>query len=240
MIRTLTIVTVLTLSGIASAADEGRLRFNQDVRPMLSDKCFACHGFDAKKRKGDLRLDTPEGAYAVNDDAQAIKPGDLAKSELWKRINSTDDDEVMPPPESHKKLTPQEKALFKRWIEEGAAYEKHWAFEVPVKADPPAIQKSKFRIQNPIDAFIGDRLEREGLDFSPEADRETLIRRVAFAVTGLPPTVKEVGTASVAMLGDKVCTTAKALGLIGPLGGETVIKLEKSGCPSGKSRATAC
>ena len=192
MIRTLTIVAVITLTGIAAAADEGRLRFNQDVRPILSDKCFACHGFDAKKRKGDLRLDTPEGAYAVNDDAQAIKPGDLAKSELWKRINSTDDDEVMPPPESHKKLTPQEKALFKRWIEEGAAYQKHWAFEVPVKAEPPVIQKSKFRIQNPIDAFIGDRLEREGLDFSPEADRETLIRRVAFAVTGLPPTVNEV------------------------------------------------
>ena len=190
MTRTLAIFTILSLAGIAIAED-GKLRFNQDVRPILSDKCFACHGFDAKKRKGDLRLDTPEGAYAVTDGAQAIRPGDLAKSEFWKRINSTDEDEVMPPPESHKKLSPEEKAIFRRWIEEGAQYQKHWAFEAPVKVEPPAIRSPQPAIRNPIDAFIGDRLKREGLNVSPETNRETLIRRVAFAVTGLPPTVNE-------------------------------------------------
>ncbi len=191
MIRLHSIFPIVVFAGIASAADDGKLRFNQDVRPILSDKCFACHGFDAKKRKGDLRLDTSEGAFAVNDGAQAIKPGDLAKSEFWKRINTTDEDDIMPPQESHKKLTAEEKGIFKRWIEEGAKYQKHWAFEAPVKAAPPSIQNSEFRIQNPIDAFIGDRLQREGLAFSPEADRETLVRRVAFAVTGLPPTLAE-------------------------------------------------
>ena len=190
MTRTLAIFTILSLAGIAIAED-GKLRFNQDVRPILSDKCFACHGFDAKKRKGDLRLDTPEGAYAVTDGAQAIRPGDLVKSEFWKRINSTDEDEVMPPPESHKKLSPEEKAIFRRWIEEGAQYQKHWAFEAPVKVEPPAIRSPQPAIRNPIDAFIGDRLKREGLNVSPETNRETLIRRVAFAVTGLPPTVNE-------------------------------------------------
>jgi hypothetical protein len=189
MTRRLALATVLILAGIpfpASAANDGKLRFNQDIRPILSDKCFACHGTDPKKRKADLRLDTPEGAYAVTDDVQAIAPGDLAKSEAWKRILSKDEDEVMPPPESHKKLSDAEKAIIKRWIEEGAAYQKHWAFEAPVKAALPAGAGG-----NPIDAFIGDRLQREGLAFSPEADRGTLIRRVAFAVTGLPPTVKE-------------------------------------------------
>jgi cytochrome c553 len=194
MIRRPAFTAVLALAGIsavASAADGGKLRFNQDIRPIFSDKCFACHGFDAKKRKADRRLDTPDGAYAVKDDVKAIAPGDLAKSEAWKRILSKDDDEVMPPPESHKKLSGAEKTLIRRWIEEGAAYEKHWAFEPSVKVAVPEIQNPKSKIQNPIDAFIGDRLKRERLEFSPEADRETLVRRVAFALTGLPPTVKE-------------------------------------------------
>jgi len=131
MIRRSVFVAALVLAGIspvAFAADGGKLRFNQDIRPIFSDKCFACHGFDAKKRKADRRLDTPEGAYAVADGVQAIAPGDLAKSEAWKRILSRDEDEVMPPPESHKKLSDAEKALIKRWIEEGATYQKHWAF----------------------------------------------------------------------------------------------------------------
>ncbi len=189
------LATILALSGIsatAPAADDGKLRFNRDIRPILSDKCFACHGTDVKKRKADRRIDTAEGAYAVSDGVQAIKPGDLAKSEVWKRITTTNEDDVMPPPESHKKLSDAEKALIKRWIEEGAEYQKHWAFEPPVKAAPPAIGNPQSAIRNPIDAFIADRLQREGLAFSAEADRETLIRRVAFAVTGLPPTVKEV------------------------------------------------
>ncbi len=186
-------LAALALVGIsaASAAAEAKLRFNQDIRPILSDKCFACHGTDAKKRKADRRLDTPEGAYAVNDSVQAIAPGDLTKSEVWQRIITKDEDDVMPPLDSHKKMSDAEKALIKRWIEEGANYQKHWAFEPPVKMEPPTLPNSEMKIQNPIDAFIGERLLREGLKFSPEADRETLVRRVAFAVTGLPPTLQE-------------------------------------------------
>ena len=175
---------LLAAPAFAAIADKP-LSFNQDIRPILSDKCFACHGFDAKKRKADLRLDTPEGAYAVVDGVQAIKPGDLAKSDAWLRINSTDKDEVMPPPDSHRTLSAAEKATLKRWIEQGAKYQRHWAFEPPVKATPPASG-------NPIDAFLDARLKNERLAFAPAADRETLVRRVSFALTGLPPTIREV------------------------------------------------
>lgn len=168
------------------AADGQKLGFNEHIRPILSDKCFACHGFDARKRKADRRLDTPEGATVEKDGVRAIVPGDLEKSESWLRIISTDKDEVMPPPEFHKPLTEAEKATIKKWIEQGAAYEKHWAFETPHKPAVPAAGT------NPIDAFISAKLKTAGLHLSPQADRETLIRRVSFALTGLPPTVREV------------------------------------------------
>ncbi|HET6409080.1 MAG TPA: PSD1 and planctomycete cytochrome C domain-containing protein, partial [Chthoniobacteraceae bacterium] len=176
----------------AAMADGGStpLSFNEHIRPIFSDKCFACHGFDAKHRKADRRLDTQEGAYALLDGIQAIKPGDLEGSDAWVRIVSKDKDEVMPPEDSHKTLTEKEKAMIKRWIEEGATYQKHWAFEAPVKKEPPKVEGS--RASHPIDSFIGDRLKRENLPMAPEADRETLIRRVSFATTGLPPTVKEL------------------------------------------------
>src|SRR5262245_59595559 len=165
--------------GAAAMAGEvnAPLSFNEHIRPILSDKCFFCHGFDAKHREADRRLDTPEGAYAVNEGIQAIKPGDLAGSDAWVRIISDDKDEVMPPPKSHKPLKENETALIKRWIEEGAVYQKHWAFEAPVKHDPPKVEG--YRINNPIDAFIAERLKREKLPMTPEADRETLIRRVS-------------------------------------------------------------
>ena len=104
----------------SAAAAEKTLSFNRDIRPVLSSKCFACHGFDAKKRQADLRLDTPEGAAEEHDGVRAVVPGDLAKSELWRRVTSTDDDEVMPPPTSNKKLTAAERELLKQWIEQGA------------------------------------------------------------------------------------------------------------------------
>src|SRR5438046_2068055 len=107
---------------VGRAADDHPLSFNRDIRPILSSKCFACHGFDAKKRQADMRLDTPEGATAEHDGVRAIVPGDLAKSELWRRVTSSDEDEMMPPPASNKKLTAGEKALLKRWIEQGAKY----------------------------------------------------------------------------------------------------------------------
>src|SRR5436190_19302681 len=105
---------VLLLPCVA-VADEP-ISFNRDIRPILSDKCFACHGFDAKKRQADLRLDTPEGATADHDGVQAIAPGNLAKSELWRRVTNTDEDEMMPPPASNKKLTDAERRLLKKWI----------------------------------------------------------------------------------------------------------------------------
>eukprot|EP01031_Cornospumella_fuschlensis_P016440 gene16440-20093_t len=123
-----------------------KLDFNRDIRPILSDNCFACHGLDAKKRKADLRLDTAEGALAINDGVQAVKPGDPTASALIQRIITTDPDEVMPPPESHKKITPQQLSILKQWIAEGAGYKKHWAFEPPVKATPPAIRTPEIPI----------------------------------------------------------------------------------------------
>lgn len=179
---------------LAAAAD---VTFNRDVRSILSENCFACHGFDAKQRKADLRLDIPAGAYAARDERFAIKPGDLAKSEVWERINSDDPNVAMPPPSTKKKLTEEQKQTIRRWIEQGAVYQKHWAFEAPVKPNepvPPAdsVAKQAGWPRNAVDRFILERLAREGLSPRPEASRATLIRRVAFALTGLPPTVQEV------------------------------------------------
>ena len=156
------------------------------MRPILADACFACHGLDPKSRKAKLRLDTPEGAYAIRKDLAAIKPGSLEESEVWKRITSPHADSVMPPPESNKKLTPAQKEVIRLWIKQGAKYQKHWSFEAITKSSVPA------SAANPIDAFILARLQKEGLKPTAEADRETLVRRVSFALTGLPPTVKEV------------------------------------------------
>jgi hypothetical protein len=124
------------LAGSSLSAGEP-LRFNQDIRPILSDHCFACHGFDAKKRKADLRLDVAESAFADHDGVRAIVPGKVEESALWERIQSSDDDDIMPPPDFHKPLSPTEKATLKQWIGEGAPYEAHWAFVKPRKADVP-------------------------------------------------------------------------------------------------------
>jgi hypothetical protein len=161
--------------------------YNRDIRPILSEKCFACHGFDAKHREADLRLDTPEGAYAPTDGKlPGIKPGSPADSEVWRRIITDDKDDVMPPVDSHKILEPAEKELIRKWIEAGARYEKHWAFEIPVRPPVPAADG------NPIDAFLLARLKKEGLQPSPEADKATLLRRVTLDLTGLPPTIAEI------------------------------------------------
>jgi hypothetical protein len=176
---------VLLLFPSALAAAEGRLSFNRDIRPILSENCFACHGFDAKKREADLRLDTAEGAAADLGGYQAIVPGSLEKSEAWQRILSTDPDEIMPPPKSHKTLTDAQKNTLKRWIEEGAVYERHWSLETPVKPAVPSGRPA-------IDALLEARLGEKQPAFLPEADRATLIRRVAFTLTGLPPTLAEV------------------------------------------------
>jgi cytochrome c553 len=174
--------------GRSAAAD---LSFNRDVRPILSDKCFSCHGFDPKARKADRRLDTPEGATAEIEGVRAIVPGDLKKSDAWQRIIAEDKDEVMPPPKSHKTLSAAEKEILKRWIEQGARYDKHWSFEPPQRAPLPKVQDQPW-VRNPIDAYVLAGLEHAGLKPAPEADRRTLARRVALDLTGLPPTPEQV------------------------------------------------
>lgn len=180
-----------TISSARAAEDSDKVEFNRDIRPILSDKCFACHGLDPKHREGGLRLDTLEGATAEHEGHRAIVAKDLAKSEMWQRIIATDADKRMPPAESNKTLTDAEKALIKRWIEQGAPYQKHWAFEAPQKQDVPKADAA-LKSTNPLDAFLAERLKREKLAMNPEASRETLIRRVAFSLTGLPPTPAEV------------------------------------------------
>ncbi|MGQ0635435.1 MAG: DUF1553 domain-containing protein [Planctomycetaceae bacterium] len=175
----------------ASAPSGGQIFFNDQVRPILADNCFACHGFDARQRKADLRLDVPEGAFGDRDGVFPIKPGKPDESEVWQRIISDDPHEMMPPPASKKSLTAAQKDLIKRWIEQGAVYQKHWAFERAAHRPEPELGQASWP-RNSVDRFILARLEREGLAPQPEADRATLIRRVAFALTGLPPTIAEV------------------------------------------------
>jgi hypothetical protein len=167
--------------------------YNLHVKPILSDKCFACHGPDQKKQKGDLRLDAAHFAYEKRSESgrRAISPGKAAGSELVYRILSTDPELLMPSPESHLTLTPVEKATLIKWIEQGAEYKPHWAFVAPQKPEVPKV-KNKEWAKNEIDYFVLNRLEKEGLQPSPEADRETLIRRVSFDLTGLPPTLKDI------------------------------------------------
>lgn len=168
-----------------------KIDFNRDVRPILSENCFKCHGFDPKTRDSGRRLDTRDGVLAEKDGVRAIVPGKLAESDVSVRIHSTDKDEQMPPPKSGKKLTPRQIAVLDRWIEEGAPYAVHWAFVKPGKVSVPKLQSSKFKVQNPIDAFVLARLEREGLGPSPEADSYTLCRRLYLDLTGLPPAPEE-------------------------------------------------
>ena len=179
---------IIYLSSSVRADD---ISFNRDVRPILSEYCFACHGFDAKQRKADLRLDVAEGAYAERDGDTPLKPGDLMQSEVWVRVMSDNPEEVMPPPVTKKKLTAEHKATLRKWIEQGAKYQKHWAFEVPVKPAEPTVKNAAWA-RNAVDRFILARLESAGLTPRPEASRSTLIRRVAFSLTGLPPTLAEI------------------------------------------------
>ena len=166
-----------------------RIHFNRDIRPILSDKCFSCHGLDKNARKADLRLDVREQAI----EKRAILPGKPDQSELIHRILSSDEDELMPPPKSNKPLTPAEKALLKQWVEEGAEYHPHWSFiSVPNTVPVPQPADSSKWIRSPIDGFVLDRLRRERIEPAAEATREKWLRRVSFDLTGLPPTMIEL------------------------------------------------
>lgn len=167
------------------------VNFSRDIRPILSDNCFACHGPDEGQRKAKLRLDTKEGAFEVRDGHAAITPGNSGASELIKRVLTSDPDDKMPPEKSGKKLTTAQIDLLKKWIDEGAKWEVHWAFQKPVRPELPEV-KDKTWPRNEIDRFVAARLEKEGLSPSPEADKTTLIRRASLDVTGLPPSIDEV------------------------------------------------
>jgi len=180
----LLIVAVLATGFPIIRGDE--IRFGRDVLPILSDRCFHCHGPDEGQRKADLRLDLRDSAIAQHEGTAAIVPGKPDESELIARISAEDKTLLMPPPSSHRKpLTEKEAGILRRWIEGGAVWGKHWAFEPPVKEDIPGDV-------NPIDYYVGRKLKEEGLDFSPPARRETLLRRLSLDITGLPPTVEEL------------------------------------------------
>ncbi len=184
--RTGFLLVALLFPGLVQAQAEG-LSFNRDIRPILSDNCFYCHGQDGNKRKADLRLDLRE--TAVN--AGAIVPGNLLQSELIRRIESKDPDERMPPPDSNRVLGDDDKKTLRRWVESGASYETHWAFDPPARSPEPMVHDASWP-RNPIDFFVLAKLESLGAEPSPEATRETLIKRLSIDLTGLPPTPEEV------------------------------------------------
>ena len=166
--------------------------FNYHVKPILSDKCFACHGPDENKIKGGLRLDLEAHALAALESGTvAISPGKPGRSEMYHRITSADPEYLMPPPESHLVLTDYEKAILIRWIEQGAEYKAHWSYVAPRQSRPPRVEDQTWGI-NPIDQFVVARLEREGLKPAIPAEKTTLIRRLSFDLTGLPPTLEEI------------------------------------------------
>ena len=165
------------------------IRFSREILPLLSDSCFACHGPDEKARKGGLRLDTLTGARGSGKSGKiAVNAGSPDQSEILRRILSSDPDEVMPPPESGKSLKPEQIALVRRWIEQGAPWGRHWAFEAPQRPTIPVVPG----VSNPIDALVRSTLASDGLQPAPEAARSTLIRRWSLDLTGLPPTPAEV------------------------------------------------
>ncbi len=173
---------------------EATIDFATQIRPILSDACFHCHGPDTRNNKAGLRLDTPEGAFGTTElGGIAVVPGDLEASEMYWRITAEDDFEVMPPPEANRTLKPEEIALLTRWIEQGAPWEEHWAFRAPEPVEVAEVNTS-VALSNPIDRFVEARrqLEAPDLPVSPPASREALIRRLAFDLTGLPPTAELV------------------------------------------------
>lgn len=175
----------MVLSGRAVTAVD----FSRQVRPILSENCFFCHGPDEAKREAGLRLDDEVAAKASNDGVVAVVPGDPEKSALIQRIVSSDPDEVMPPPKQHKVIPPAQVELLKQWIREGARWGRHWSYE---KVQRPPVPSAGVVRTNPVDAFLQSRLKSEKLAYGKEADARTLVRRVALDLTGLPPTLAEL------------------------------------------------
>ncbi len=174
------------------AAGPGSIVFNRDIRPILSENCFQCHGPDPGSRKAGLRLDTKDGVFGMTrKDGPVVTPGNTDQSALWHHVSSTDKDVMMPPSDSRKTLKPEQRVRLGQWITAGAPWQPHWSFIPPEKAAEPKVRKSAW-IRTPIDAFVLARLESRGLAPAPEADRRTLARRVSLDLTGLPPTPETV------------------------------------------------
>ena len=183
--------TFLLFSFFFSLNAEEKVSYNFEIRPILSDKCFFCHGPDIENNKAKLRLDTEEGAFkALKKGRHPIVKGSPEKSEVWKRIITDDEDDIMPPPDSNLSLTEKEKELIKKWIEQGAEYQRHWAYE-PLQSKV-AVPKTKVKKSNPIDSFILKQLGKTGLNASEQASKEIILRRASFILTGLPPTPDEI------------------------------------------------
>jgi hypothetical protein len=188
------VTTALASALPAEAPVPAVVRFNRDVRPIMSNTCFKCHGPDLKANKADLRLDLPDNAKRARKDKTGrtltpIVPGKPDVSEVWRRVSSADQTQVMPPPASLHLLSARDKEIIRKWIEQGAVYEAHWAYALPKKAELPG---GDITAPNPVDRFVLKELEEHGIAPSPEADRRTLIRRVSLDLVGLPPTPAEV------------------------------------------------
>jgi mono/diheme cytochrome c family protein len=192
-LQALLVFGLALLSGTLSreAQAQGTVSFNRDIRPILSNTCFGCHGPDDKARKADLRLDTEDGLFGDRGDHAVVVRGKPEQSEMIARITASEPAKRMPPRKSGKKLTPQEIDLIARWIKQGAPFARHWAYSKPIRPALPKVKDSNWP-KNPIDSFLLSRLEREGLRPSPEADRYALIRRLSLDLTGLPPALEEV------------------------------------------------
>ncbi len=185
------ILVAASLATSLAATAPSTIDFRRDIRPILSDNCFHCHGPDKNTRLMNLRLDTRDGAFEERKTGRVIVPGDPKSSLLYARITAEPEARRMPPPSSHKKLTDAQKDLLRRWIEQGAPWKDHWSFTPPARPAPPEVTRKTWP-RNPIDRFILARLEAAGLPPAPEADRRTLARRVSLDLTGLPPTPAEV------------------------------------------------
>lgn len=190
------VITALNWGGATPTSAAEPVKFNRDIRPLLSDRCFQCHGPNKASRQAQLRFDTAitgEGLLEERDGQRVVRAGDLKGSALWRRVTSSDPEVAMPPRESHKpRLNDEEQELIRRWILEGAEYEEFWAFVAPRPPAQPTVKNGNWSSQR-IDQYVLSRLEREGWEPQPPADRRTLIRRLTFDLTGLPPTRSEIG-----------------------------------------------
>ena len=183
-------VTLFLLFAAPAVAQQTSIDFNRDIRPILSNKCFACHGPDEESREADLRLDSFDGATEDLGGYQAIKPGDASESELINRVTSDDEDEVMPPPSHGEPLTQSEKEKLARWIEGGAKFSRHWSYVAPQRPAVPAPANDIWS-SNEIDRFVLDQMQKRKLKPNARADRYALIRRLSLDLTGLPPSIQE-------------------------------------------------